>query len=370
MRWPILLAAALLLLPGGMLAAGMRAGPLQGVERFATRPTPTLGGLWTGAFQHAASAWFGRIDPALPAAVAWRNQAYFSLLHQSADPDIVIGRDLQLLETATLDSFCRRTMAPLPPEAEIAAARLAAMQGWYAARGRVFIYLMTPDKIGPNPEFLPKFWPCRGGTAARIRLLSQWRATLQRHGIRVVDGPAIIDAAHGAVPLYPRGGTHWNWIGASLATQAFVTAVNEARPGALAPFTFTWRDAKPAGTDRDLTDLLNLPFPRLDYAAPQVDLQATAPHSCHKLRIAEVGGSFTFSVDFLLARLPCPPDIALYTYFQVERASFGPFSRAPADPARRRAEILGTADVVVLEENEDLVFRSHHADQLWALIRE
>jgi alginate O-acetyltransferase complex protein AlgJ len=369
-RWPILLAAALLLLPGAMMAAGRCAGPMQGVEVAVPRPTPTLGGLWSGAFQHAATVWFGRADPALPAAVAVRNQAYFSLLHQSADPDIVIGRDLQLLETVTLDSFCHLTMAPLPPEAEVAATRLATMQAWYAAQGRVFVYLLTPNKIGPNPEFLPKGWPCRGGTAARIRLLAQWRNALRQHGIRFVDGPAIIDAAHGETPLYPRGGTHWNWIGAALVTQAFVTAVNQARPGSLAPFTFTSHDAPPAGTDRDLTDLLNLPYPRLDYPAPQLDLAAAAPANCHGPFIAEVGGSFTFSIDFLLARLPCPPQIAFYTYFQVERASFGPFIRAPADPASRRRELLDAADIVVLEENEDLLFRARHAEQLWKLWQE
>jgi hypothetical protein len=370
MRWPVLLAAALLLLPGAMLAAGMRARPMQGVERPAPRPSPRLASLWSGSFQRAAAAWFGRADPALPAAVALRNQAYFSLLHQSADPAIVIGRDWQLLETATLETFCRRTLAKLPPAAEDAAFRLAAMQDWYGAQGRVFVYLLTPNKIGPNPDFLPRGWPCRGGTAARISLLAQWRALLQRHGVRFVDGPAIIASAHEAGPLYPRSGTHWNWVAAALATQAFIAAVNQARPGALTPFTFTTHDAPPAGTDRDLTDLLNLPFPRLDYAAPQVELHAQAAAACRMLRIAEVGGSFTFSIDFLLARLPCPPQIALYTYFQVERASFGPFTRSPADPARRRSELLDTADVVVLEENEDLVFRSRHAEQLWTLIQE
>jgi hypothetical protein len=370
MRWPILCAAALLLLPGAMFAAGMQAGPMQGVEQAAPRPPLTLRGLWSGSFQHAATAWFGRANPALPAAVALRNQTYFSLLHQSADPDIVIGRDLQLLETVTLDSFCRRTTAKLPPEAEEAAARLAAMQAWYGAQGRVFVYLLTPNKIGPNPEFVPKGWPCRGGTAARIRALAQWRGMLQRHGIRFVDGPAIITAAHGAAPLYPRGGTHWNWVGAALVTQAFIAAVNQARPGALTPFSFIWHDAPPTGTDRDLTDLLNLPFPRLDYPAPVVELTAEAPEWCHPPLIAEVGGSFTFSLDFLLARLPCPPEIALYTYFQVERASFSPFRRDPADPEQRRSELLGAADIVVLEENEDLIFRARHAAQLWSLVQE
>jgi alginate O-acetyltransferase complex protein AlgJ len=384
MRWPMLLAAALLLLPSAMLAAGMRAGPLFGVQVAAPAPLLTTGALWSGAFQREARAWFGQIDPALPTAVAARNQAYFSLLHQSAMPDIVIGRGLELLETVTLDTFCHRDMAALPPQAEIAASRLAAMQAWYAARGRVFVYLLTPNKIGRNPGFLPKGWPCLGAAAARDHLLAQWRDILHRHGIRFVDGPAIIAAAQddasqgsaagaplaGATALFPRGGTHWNWIGASLATQAFVSTVNQARPGSLTPFSFTWHDAPPSGTDRDLTDLLNLPYPRLDYLAPVVDLIASAPQPCRAPFIAEVGGSFVFHIDFLLARLPCPPLIALYTYFQVERASFAPFTRVPADPAQRRTELLDAADIVVLEENEDIVFHARHADQLWSLIQD
>jgi alginate O-acetyltransferase complex protein AlgJ len=370
MRWPVLLAAALLVLPGAMLAAGMRAAPLFGVEFAAPPPGLSLGALWSGAFQHAATAWFARADPALPSAVAIRNQAYFSLLHQSAVAGIVIGPGLQLVETGNIANYCNRDLAAAPAQTEARATRLAAMQAWYAARGRVFVYLMTPDKVGADPSVIPHNWPCRSGPSDRTRELTLWREALRRHGVRFVDGPAVIAAAHGLGPLFPRGGTHWNWIGASLATQAFVSAVDAARPGALPQFTFEWHDATPDGTDRDLTDLLNLPYPRLDYRTPLVDLTATAPPSCQPLSIAEVGGSFSFQIDFLLARLPCPPRIALYTYFQVERASFAPFTRAPVDPAQRQSELLDTADIVVLEEGESLIFRSRHADQLWALLQQ
>lgn len=369
LRWPILAAMALLLVPGAMLAAGLRAGPLFGVQVAAPRPVLTGAAAWSGAFQTAAAAWFGQVDPALPGAVALRNQLYFSVLHQSATPGVVIGRNLQLLEPETLRNFCSRTVASLPPQAEIAAGRLAAMQAWYGAKGQVFVYLLTPNKIGPNPQFLPSGWACTGAVAARASLLDQWRAMLRHHGIRFVDGPAIIAVYPGDTPLYPRGGTHWNWVGASLVTQDLVRVVDQARPGAVAPFTFTTRDAAPVGTDRDITDLLNLPLPRLDYPAPVVDLAAATPAACHPPFIAEVGGSFTFHIDFLLARLPCPPRIALYTYFQIERASFDPFTRTAADAVQRRAELMDQADIVVLEENEDLIFHSHHADQLWSLLQ-
>ncbi|MEJ1978911.1 MAG: hypothetical protein WDN49_25105 [Acetobacteraceae bacterium] len=69
-----------------------------------------------------------------------------------------------------------------------------------------------------------------------------------------------------------------------------------------------------------------------------------------------------------MARLPCPPSIAFYTYFQLERAVFPHFARGPADSAQRDSDLLRTAPIVILEENEERAFRSPHGEQLWALI--
>ena len=99
-----------------------------------------------------------------------------------------------------------------------------------------------------------------------------------------------------------------------------------------------------------------------------MDLAATAPSPCHAPFVAAVGGSFAFHVGFLLARLPCQPRVVLYHYFHVERATFAPFARGPVDPAQRDADLLQAADVVLLEENEDRVFRSTQATELWRLL--
>ncbi|MEJ1978912.1 MAG: hypothetical protein WDN49_25110 [Acetobacteraceae bacterium] len=191
----------------------------------------------------------------------------------------MIGRKLTLYEYGYLVEYCSRDLASLTPRAEAWAEKLAAMQRWYAARGRLFVYVLTPSKAGTYPGDIPPGWPCPASQADRDGMLPMYRAALQRNGVTTVDGPALLEAAKAHYPfaLFPRGGTHWNWVGAALATQALIRVIDAARPGALPPFTFTWSDAPPVDTDRDLTNLLNMPFPRLDYRAPAVALQAAAP---------------------------------------------------------------------------------------------
>jgi alginate O-acetyltransferase complex protein AlgJ len=346
--------------------------PLAGVEQTIARPDLSVAGLWSGAYARQFTAWFSRNNVAVPAAVAARNQAYFSLLRQSSVPAVVVGRGLQLLEGLYIDEYCRRNIAALTPAAEAWAEKLAAMQRWYASRNRAFVYVITPDKPATYPDYIPAGWPCRAAPADREGMLPAWRAILAQHGVAFVDGPAIVAAAkpNYPFPMFPRGGTHWNWVAAGLTTQALVREIDRQRPGSLADFTFTWRLSEPAGTDRDLTDLLNLPYPRLDYRTPVLDIYAPPPATCDAPNLAVVGGSFTFHLLMVLDRLPCPPRSDFYSYFTFEHVGFPGFVRSTLiDPSLRGRQLLDTADVVVLEENEDRVFRSRHAEQLWALVQ-
>ena len=346
---------------------------LSGVQTPIERPVLTAASVWSGAYARQFTAWFGRNDAAVPIAVAARNQAYFSVLGGSPVPEVVVGRGLELLESGYIAEYCSRNVAAMEAGIEGWAVRLAAMQRWYASQHRVFVYLMTPDKPATYPDDIPAGWPCHAAAADRAGMLPAWRASLVRHGVAFVDGPAIVEAAkaHYPFPLFARGGTHWNWVAGALTTQALVREINRQRPGSLADFTFTWQLSKPVETDVDLTDLLNLPYPRLDYTTPSVELQAEKPAgACHTPDIAAVGGSFTFHPLRLLSRLPCPPHIDFYTYFVVEHVTFPGLIRNPhIDPAARARLFLDTAEIVVLEENEERVFRAPHSEQLWDLVQ-
>lgn len=375
-RWPVRLGMALLVLP--WLLAGLNAAcgwfwpgltvlqepALAGVAAPVQRPPLDIAGFASGSFQTAFTAYFDQNLPLLPTAVRLKNQMYFSWLRQSGIPDVTVGKHLQLYEQRYIDEYCGRDTAAIMAGAETWAARLAQMQNWYAARGKVFVYVITPSKAATDPQDLPQGRTCRSPQADRDGLLPAWDAMLDRHGVRYADTATLIRRAAPAygVAMFPRGGTHWNELAAALGTQALIAAING--PGAawtLPGFTFTWRMAPPTGIARDLTDLLNLPFPRLDYAVPEVAITpAAAPAPCRPATIGAVGGSFTFELLWTLMKLPCPPRIEFYSYFRTMHAHFPGDQRGPVDPAQRAEDLLGGADIVLLEENEQVAARSDH----------
>ena len=107
------------------------------------------------------------------------------------------------------------------------------------------------------------------------------------------DGAAITRAARGHYPfeMFPLGGTHWNDVAAALTTQAVVEAINAApTPWKLQPFTFSWRMVPPSGVATDLTRLINVPYPRLDFLVPKVSIAAPRPAICPAVDIGAVGG--------------------------------------------------------------------------------
>ena len=375
-RLPVIVAMGLLLLPWATLAvnrtgwASIPEPALSGMEEAVPNPVLDGHGVLSGSYQKAFTAYFGRNLPVLADAVLLKNQVYYSLLHQSGVEAVVIGKHRQLYEPVYVAEYCDRNIAAIHDRAEGWAARLARMQGWYAAQGKVFVYLMTPSKAATYPQYLPTNIPCYAKPADQVGFGPAWRQILDEHGVRYIDGAAITRDARGHYPfeMFPLGGTHWNDVAAALTTQAMVRQVNAApTPWKLAPFTFTWTMVPPFFVALDLTNLINVPWPRLDFPVPVVDVVAAKPAGCRPVNIGFVGGSFSYEVMWLLMKLPCPPTIDFYSYFSLEHTVFPGDIRTPVDPAQRQAELLQRADIVILEENESAMIRSYHGPTFYGM---
>jgi alginate O-acetyltransferase complex protein AlgJ len=199
-----------------------------------------------------------------------------------------------------------------------------------------------------------------------------YRHALHEAGVHFVDGPALMHAALGqfALDLYPRGGIHWNMSGAALAAQVVVAAL-DAQGAHLSPFTFiVARSGRPYDWDRDIADVLNL-FYSDPYSVPVLSYQSQAPAQCQPERIVEVAGSFIFQMNDALEHTACPPEVRPYFYWTnlTTRAANGFLRKQPEDAARRRADILDWADIVILEENEATGSEAVHAQDLMAFMR-
>lgn len=343
------------------------ASPLAGVAK----PKPAT---WTreaflsGQLQRSVSTNIGRLSPVFPISVRAKNQLVFSLLGQSPAPDVLIGERGQLYERPYVDEFCARGAPPDMARIDAWAAAIRQSQDALAQRGKGFIYVITPSKAARYPEDLPLSAPCAARVADMPDKIAPYRRALETHGVRFVDGATLVSQkrADYPVPLFPRGGTHWNALAAGLAFQEMIRVA----PWAVGDMTFSWTVAPEAvGTDRDLAELLNLLWPDYAYPTPAA-VAMTSPGVCPRPpRLVALGGSFVHELLVAATLAACPPEVENWFFMRTEDngIELGHYHRSPGETGNGERltaaldildENLRNADFVLLEENESSVSRA------------
>jgi hypothetical protein len=354
------------------------AAPLSGLAR--TKPAPwSVDAFLSGETQKAVSNNFTRALPIFPIAVRARNQFVFSLFGFSPAPGVVIGRDGQLFEQIYIDEFCRRGAAPNPADVERWADSIREIQKAIEGAGKSFVYLISPSKAARYSEDLPATGSCAAQAAAGPDKLAPYLAALAERDVRYVDGAGLVTAKRAAfeVPLFARGATHWNALGAALALRE-ITAVS---PSAIGRLDFVWRETTPAiGWDRDLLDMLNLLWPDAAYPTAIIE-RAVAPQPCARApALLALGGSFLHPLLIAAMLAACPPGVDYWFYMRTENndvelwhdrrapgdVDYGP--RLGTEPGLL-AENLRKADLVILEENESRIGESRQVEHLLAAAR-
>jgi hypothetical protein len=382
-RWPILLGMALIALPsllvyGNWLHTLLAGVPmysdtkLNGVQVPVPKPELDFNNFASGTYGREWVAWFGQHFPLLAPAVRLKAQFYWSVLHKSSPVQyIVVGREDTLFEQSYLSEYCSRDIAAFRPVAQAWAAKLARMQAWYATRGKLFVYVITPSKAASEAELMPPAWPCAASPADRAGFHQAYMAILRAANVNVADAVQSTLAAKQAYPFppFPQGGTHFNTVASARAVQAIIASVNGASAWRrMNDLEFTWTMGTPNEVDTDLLDAMNVPWPGMHYQTP--DITVTTPRSgrCEPVIMGQVGGSFAYQIDKVFQRMPCPPQIDLYEYFHNTMAFYPGDRRYPVDSRRREWMLTGAAQVILLEENEELVARSDHGEALYELI--
>ena len=286
---------------------------------------------------------------------------------------LFVGPGRELYQWPYVREYCTRDPTQYTPGIAAAARDLRALQDRVEARGQTFLYVTTPSKPAALARQLPAALRCPATEADRDGKLVALRAALRDAGVRFVDGAGqVADAQRAsAMPLFARGSSHWNELAAAMTARSVTAALDAGalKAGAprLTPFDVTWqRSEKPVGMDRELVDAMHLMWPDDRYPVPVVTYQAAAapaPAPCRRLRITEVGGSFLFRLNGVLARQPCPPEIHQWFYWERARVSFPGEVWEKTDAAQRERD-LREADVIVAEENEAVLPRSPHLRSL------
>jgi alginate O-acetyltransferase complex protein AlgJ len=354
------------------------AWPLAGVAK----PEPlaiSARELLSGSLQKSASTALGRSLWVFPFSVRAKNQLLFSLFGVSGAPNIVIGRDGQLFERFYIEEFCNRGETPDQSVIDRWADRVAADRAALRAMGKGFAYVISPSKASYAPQYFPQDMLCPALAARTTDKLAPFRAALAARALPHVDAPALLETPRADYPLgfFPRGGTHWNLLGAALATREATRLMSggDGEPP-LGLYDFDWSLSHEAkGTDQDLLELLNLLWPDTHY--PVAQLAAKKAEPCARApRLTALGGSFVREIIVALAYAPCPPEVDYWFSMRSETDRMGLVryhtrpgetgngERRDADLAQLR-ESLETADAVLLEENEAQIGALSQVDNLW-----
>ena len=175
--------------------------------------------------------------------VRLKNQFLYSFFGVSGAPNVAIGRDGDLISSEYIKEFCARG-AP-PPQDKLAAwaGDIGEIGATTAALGKSFVYLISPSKAAYEPSWFPAGTRCPAlANPQAAEKLAPYKAALAAHGVPVLDAQALLrqERAHYPIELFPKGGIHWNLLGAALALREITakwSAQPRARPSATSPST-------------------------------------------------------------------------------------------------------------------------------------
>jgi hypothetical protein len=345
---------------------------LYGMTQAAPAPV-TLAAIMSGEAQTAFSRRIGTSLLIYPSAVRAKNQIEYSLFDVSGASSVAFGRDKRLYEWAYVDEYCARSGAADARALADWGDKIRDIQDYAASHGKAFLYVITPSKAAVYPEYLPDR-PCASRLRGTTTKLPAYERALDERGIHYLDGSGLLagEREHHAIELFPRGGTHWNALGAGLAAREVVAILKRQQPLLdLTNISTAWTQSRePQGTDRDLLNMLNLYWPDADYPVPTIKYAAREPgQSCRPAQIMEVGGSFLEQINAALLQSGCAPRISYWFYWDRLHMSFAGKDRefAPPRDEDRLADLAGS-DVILLEENEMNIGETDHLKALHALI--
>lgn len=318
-----------------------------------------------------------RLGAALPIyapAVRIRNQIEFSVFGVANAPSVIFGRDKHLYERAYIDEYCGRAGEANAQVLADWAEKIRDIQDYATLHGKAFVYLITPSKAAVYPEYLPDNLVCPALLQGSTNKLPPYRDALGTRRVPYIDGATLMAAERGrhGIELFPRGGTHWNALGASLAaTRLGSLAKAKANHVDLDGIDTAWTESRsPQGTDRDLVNMLNLYWFDTDYPVPEiVHTSSSTDQTCRPTKIMEVGGSFLEQINVALRGSRCPPDISYWFYWDFAHVFYEGGKRRSEPPrGDNRLADLTSSDVIVLEENEYNIGTTDHLNALHSLI--
>ena len=216
-----------LALPGLATLAGVDAGLTRGENRDLA-PAPTLSLTWAAiaAVPTAFTNYFQDHFAFRGRLVRWQAAFRLLVLRVSPSPTVLRGKDGWLFyrDDGALEDYL--SQSPLSPaDLDEWAATLQHTRDWLARRGITYLFVIAPDKHQVYPEFMPETIQRTAATSRTAQLVAHLHAHTT---VPVLDLlPAMLEAKREA-RIYHRTDSHWNDLGAFVATQTVLERLREA----------------------------------------------------------------------------------------------------------------------------------------------
>ena len=347
----------------------MQAKPLAGQQGNAVFPRWSWKSLMAGKFQTPFENWLNESLPFRANMIRMFNQVYYDWFSKSyvRNGRVIVGKTRQLNTLSYISKYCNLKKAEFSrSEFKQWVSELRELSEFFTQRGQHFVYLITPSKAAYFPEYIPDQFACASRPVRPDYMLAT--EMLKDAGISYVDGSKIVLDAKGVFPvdLFPRGGIHWNMLGAALATRELLRDISRNFEQPLPDLRFSYTvDNKPTtGADIDLITLANLWFPDLNYRVPHIKVESTNQIIQKNYNVAMVGGSFLEQVRAVMIQSGFFSGIDYFNYFKIFHIKYPGNVRLLVDennPETYRA--LLEANIIIVEENEQNL-RSNHVKLL------
>src|SRR5258708_1367087 len=261
---------------------GLSAATLSGVTNPAPPPRFDLQSFFSGATQSAMEPWLAE-RMGRPREIYLRLKNGFDFVLGRSDAGISIGRSWFLNGKSYVDEWClRRDRQVTETAVAPVIAAVFAIRNAMEARGKPFIFLISPSKAAVFPEYLPSW--C--APADRPRPYDALLAGLKSANVPVVDGHGIALKVKATQkwPPFGRDGAHWNDVGQFYAVRALVSELERQMGERIGDLRLSdvQVDDKPRGAEADAGLIANLPF----------DLRSVSVHASFEVlnrRTAPVG---------------------------------------------------------------------------------
>lgn len=307
------------------------------------------------------------------------NQLYYSLFRKTfaLSNTLVIGKHHQLFQFSYINAYCNEQA--FSHSAQVAwVKKIKEISNFFEKKGIIFLYLITPSKAEYMPSAIPKRFHCKNvGISQRLLDLE---TILKAYHVRYVNGATMmVDATKKyKTSMFPKGGTHWNDLGASIAANKVIAAINQSHRVHIPKINFTYKfakveDRKSLDADDDLLRLMGLLKPDLSYIVPKVNFIKNNI-KIKPVIVTVIGGSFIENLANVFMPNNSFAKITHYFYYDLQKRVYK--DRNPeysfsvnVDPATSSElkEIL-SSNVIILEENSSLLI-SGHANMLYTLVK-